>query len=161
MQKVFAVIAIGAALALAGCGKKDEKTVYSDGHNTVSTNASGDHMTITGQNGEKVEFGAGTNAKLPDFAPLYPGANVTSSVTGSGKDGNGGMVGFHTSSPPADVIAFYKAKSGAGGLAQTMDANVNGVMMFAAGKNDNKTSISITASKGTDGTDATVTWSSK
>ena len=163
MQKIFAVLAIGAALALAGCGKKDEKTVYTDGKNTVSTSESGDHMTITGQNGEKVEFGSGASAaaKLPAYAPLYPGATVTSSFTGSGKDGSGGVVAFHTSAAPADVIAFYKDKTAAGGLTQSMNADMNGTLMFAAGKDNDKTSISITATKAAGGTDTTITWGSK
>ncbi|MBV9992859.1 MAG: hypothetical protein JOZ72_16395 [Alphaproteobacteria bacterium] len=163
MQKIFAVIAIGAALALSGCGKKDEKTVYSDGKNTVSTSESGDHMTITGQNGDKAEFSSGASAaaKLPAYAPLYPGASVTSSFTGSGKDGSGGVVAFHTKAAPADVIAFYKDKTAAGGLAQSMNADMNGTLMFAASKDGDKTSISVTATKGTDGTDAQITWGTK
>lgn len=163
MQKMFAVLAIGAAVALAGCGKKDEKTVYSDGGNTITQSQSGDHMTVTGQNGEKMEFGTGAGAasKLPAYAPLYPGATVTSSFSGAGKEGSGGSLAFHTTAAPADVIAFYKDKAAGGGLKQTMNADMNGTMMFTAQNDDNKTQVSITATKGADGTEGQITWSSK
>jgi len=161
MQKIFAVIAIGAAIALVGCGKKDEKTVYNDGKNTVSTSQSGDHMTITGQNGEKVEFGAGTNAKLPDFAPLYPGAKVTTSFTGSGKDGAGGMVAFQVAASAADVVSFYKAKATSAGLAQTMSAEMGDTTTYVAANEKTKHTVSVSATKGSDGTTVQITWSEK
>jgi len=163
MHRIFAVIALGTAVALAGCGKKDEKTVYSDGQHTVTQSSAGDHMTVTGQDGQKMEFGTGANAaaKLPDYAPLYPGATITSSFAGSGKDGSGGSLAFHTTAAPADVIAFYKDKTAGGGLKQSMNADMNGTLMFAAQKDDSKTQISVTATKGANGTDGQVTWSAK
>ena len=97
MRRIVAVMMMGAALGLVGCGKTDTKT-YSDGKgNNVSVSNAGDHMTITGSNGEKVEFGTGASAKMPAYLPLYPGAKVTASFTGQGKDGSGGMVSFHCS----------------------------------------------------------------
>jgi len=162
MQKIFAVVMIGTAVALAACGKKDEqKTVYSDGTNTVTQTGSGDHMTITGSNGEKVEFGSGASAKMPSYLSLYPGAKITSSFTGQGKDGGGGVVTFHAGAAPAQIIAFYKQKAAAAGMSEAMNMETGGTTMFAANNDKAKTSLSVTATKAADGADAQVTWSTK
>ncbi len=161
MQRIFVAVAVGAALTLTACGKKDDKTVYSDGKNTVTASSSGDHMTITGANGEKVEFGSGASAKLPAYLPLFPGAKITASFSGQGKDGAGGVVSFHTSAAPADVIAFYKQKAVAAGMADAMNMETGGTMMYAANNEKAKTQLSVTATKAADGSDAQVTWGSK
>src|ERR1700759_4893896 len=82
MQKLVVAAMIVAAAGLSGCGKKDTK-VYTDSNgNSVAMSNSGDgHMTVTGSNGEKVEIGAGSEAKMPSWLPLYPGAKVTASFT--------------------------------------------------------------------------------
>jgi hypothetical protein len=161
MQKIFAMVALGAAVSLAACGKKDEKTVYSNGGATVTQSSSGDHMTITGANGEKVEFGSGSSAKMPSYLPLYPGANITASFSGQGKDGSGGVVTFHTGATPADVISFYKKKAAAAGMTEAMNMESGGTTLFTAANEKAKTTLSVSATKGTDGTDAQVTWGSK
>lgn len=161
MQKIFAVVMIGAAVSLAACGKKDEKTVYSDGQNTITQSGSGDHMTVTGSNGAKMEFGSGASAKMPSYLPLYPGAKITASFTGQGKDGAGGVVTFHTDAAPGDVIAFYKQKAAAAGMVDAMNMETGGTTMFAANNEKAKTQLSVSATKGSDGTDGQITWGSK
>jgi hypothetical protein len=164
MRKVIAVTMIAAAAAaaaLSGCGRSDTK-VYSDGKSSVAVSNNGDgHMTITGENGAKMEFGAGSQAKLPSYLPLYPGAKVTASFTGQGKDGSGGMVSFHTPAAPAEVIAFYKQKAGAAGMADTMNMDSGGTMVYIAANEKAKSQVSVSATKASDGTDAQVTWGAK
>jgi hypothetical protein len=161
MQKIFAVVVLGAAIGLAACGKKDEKTVYSDGKNTVTQSAAGDHTTITGANGEKMEFGAGSTAKMPAFAPAYPGAKVTASVTANTGKGETGSVQLQTSASPADVIAFYKQKTAASGMAQTVNAEMGTTMIYSAASDASKTQVSVSASKTAEATVVTVTWGPK
>jgi CDGSH-type Zn-finger protein len=162
MRKLFAVAMIGAAVTLAGCGKSNEKT-YTDGNgNSVTTSDNGDgHMTITGANGEKVEFGTGANAKMPSDIPLYPGAKVTASFTGNGKDGSGGVVTFTTTDSPDQVIAFYKQKADSIGLAQTMNMDMGGTKTYVAASDKEKRTLSITATKSSDETTGQVTWGTK
>ena len=162
MRKLFAVAMIGAAVALVGCGKSDTKT-YTDGSgNSITTSKDGDgHMTITGANGEKVEFGTGSSAKMPSDIPLYPGAKVTASFSGQGKDGSGGMVAFTTTASPDDVIAFYKQKAEAIGMAQTMNMDMGGTKSYVAANEKDKRTLSITATKASDGTTGQVTWGTK
>jgi hypothetical protein len=155
---------IAAAATLAGCGKHDTKT-YTDGNgNSVAVSNSGDgHMTITGSNGEKVEFGTGASAmaKMPPYLPLYPGAKVTTSFTGSGKDGSGGMIAFQVSAGTADVVNFYKQKATAAGMAQTMSAEMGDTTTYVAANDKTKQTVSVSATKGSDGTTVQLTWGEK
>ncbi|HVU19635.1 MAG TPA: hypothetical protein VHE09_02820 [Rhizomicrobium sp.] len=162
MRKLVIATMVVAAAGLSGCGKKDTK-VYTDSNgNSVAMSNSGDgHMTVTGSNGEKVEIGAGSQAKMPSWLPLYPGAKVTASFTGQGKDGNAGMVSFSTSDGPEAVIAFYKQKAGAVGMADTMNMNSGGTLVYIAANEKTKTQLSVSATKGGDGTTGQVTWGAK
>jgi hypothetical protein len=162
MRKFIAATMMIAAAALTACGKHDTK-VYSDGKGgSVSvSNTDNGHMTFTGSNGEKVEFGAGSNAKMPSYLPLYPGAKVTASFTGNGKDGSGGMVTFHTADTPDAVVAFYKQKAKAAGMADTMNMNSNNTIMYVGANEKAKSQVTVSATKGSDGTDAQVNWGAK
>lgn len=162
MHKLVAATMIIAAAGLSGCGKKDTK-VYTDSNgNTVAMSNSGDgHMTVTGADGAKVEIGAGSEAKMPSWLPLYPGAKVTASFTGQGKEGAGGMVSFTTADAPEAVIAFYKQKAGASGMADTMNMNSGGTLVYIASNEKAKTQLSVSASKGGDGTTGQVNWGAK
>ena len=157
---------IGAALSLVACGKSDTKTYTDDKGNSVSVttnNGSGNdgHMTITGSNGEKVEIGTGASAKMPSDLPLFPGATVTASFSGQGKDGSGGMVAFHTTASPADVIAFYKQKAEASGMAQTAMMDMGGTQTYVAANEKQNRSVSVSVTKGSEGSDAQITWGTK
>jgi hypothetical protein len=160
MRAFVTVVMIGAAVGLSGCGKSGTKT-YSTGNGSVTVSNSNDHMTITGSNGEKVEIGSGTDAKLPSFLPLYAGATVQSSFTGNGKDGSGGMVSFHAHAAPADIIGFYKDKSTAAGMAQTMTADMGGTSTYVAANDKTKQTMSVSATKDADGTTVQLTWGMK
>jgi len=154
-----------AALSLAACGKSDTKTYTDEKGNrvTVTNNGGGNdgHMTITGSNGEKVEIGTGASAKMPSDLPLYPGASITASFSGQGKDGAGGMVAFHTKAAPADVIAFYKQRAEAAGMAQTAMMDMGGTQTYVAASEKQNRSVSVSATKASDGSDAQVTWGTK
>jgi hypothetical protein len=164
MRTFVAVSLIAAAAVLASCGKHDTKT-YTDGNgNSVAVSNSGDgHMTITGSNGEKMEIGSGASAtaKMPSYLPLYSGAKVTTSITGNGKDGVGGMVAFQVAASPADVVNFYKEKTTAAGMAQTMSAEMGDTTTYVAANEKTKHTVSISATKGSDGTTVQITWSEK
>ncbi len=176
MRTNFAVAAIAAALTLAGCGKHDQNsstttTANSDGTTTTTTTTSSgggaNHMTITGSNGEKVEIGTGSSAKLPDYLPMYPGGAITSSFTGSGKDGGGGVVVFHAKgADPAAIIAFYKDKAKAAGMADKMNMDMGGTLTYVASNEDTdagkvkggKKTLTVSATKKDGGVDVQLTW---
>ena len=165
MRAVFIAASLSVCLVVAGCGKGSEKTVVipgKDGNVTVSTSGDSQHMTINSANGTasyEINANGGVHATMPDFAPLYPGAKVTSSIVANNPNGTrGAQVVFTVSAQPSDVIAFYKQKAGAANLAQSVDANINGTMMFEAGKD--KKSLVVSASSGNGGTQVSVIWGS-
>ena len=162
MRKFVVVSMAVAAAGLTGCGKSGTK-VYSNGKESVAVSQSGDHMTMTGSNGEKVEIGDNqdVSGKLPAYLPMYPGGQVKSSVFGNGKDGLGGMVMFHTNAAAADIIAFYKSKASAAGMADTMDMNSGGTILYAGNNDKTKETVQVAATKSNDGTNVQLTWSGK
>jgi hypothetical protein len=166
-MRTFIVVAVIAAAAagLTGCGKSGTK-VYSDGKNTVAVSGTdAGHMTITGSNGEKVEIGGKQDigGQMPSYLPMYPGGDVKSSMIGNGKDGMGGLVVFHTKAASADIIAFYKGKATAAGMADTMDMNSGNTTMYVGTNDKTKQSVQVAATKASDGsgTDVQLTWSNK
>jgi hypothetical protein len=162
MRIASAVAIIAAAAAFTGCGKNESK-VYSDGKGSVSVSSSGDHITMTGQNGEKVEIGGAqdVSGKLPPYLPMYPGGEVKSSFFGNGKDGAGGVVMFHTKAAAQDIISFYKKKAAAAGMSDAMDMNSGGTILYAGTNEKTKESMQVAATKSSDGTDVQLTWSGK
>src|SRR5271154_983271 len=114
MRAVFVALSLSLCVAAAGCGQKIGKgtTVTIPGQNgAVTVSTSGDQMTMKSADGKAmVEINSNGlgHANLPDYAPLYPGAKVTASISGTGNDGGGAMVAFNVSAAPSDVIAFYK-----------------------------------------------------
>jgi hypothetical protein len=163
MRTALVAISLSVCFVVTGCGKSSEHTYATkDGNVTVSNSGDVQHMTMHSTDGTAtmdVNSNGGVQATMPDFAPLYPGATVTSSLVGHNTNGTtGAQVMFAVSAPPSDVIAFYKQKSAAAGLVQAVDATMNDTMMYEAAK-DKKT-ILVSATKGTKGTQVSVTWGS-
>ena len=158
----FGVIALCLAMGVlvAACGKSADKnsvTISGNGGNVTVSGDSG-HMIMKSDDGKttvEVNSNGIGNVAMPDFAPLYPGAKVLSSVTGSG-NGGGAMVMFKVAAAPADIIAFYKQKTAAAGMGETLNASEGAGMMFVASK-DKKT-VQVIATKSDSGTQVQVIW---
>jgi hypothetical protein len=82
-------------------------------------------ITATGKEGKgafKVESGKGTfrvgsggGENVPDWVPVYPGAEVSGSMTTTGARSAEGSVSFDSRDDPAEVLSFYAGKlNGAG-----------------------------------------------
>lgn len=126
---------------LAACGDS-EKTSYSNP-------ATGETVTMQSGNGLQ----APTN--MPDFAPLYPGAQIENVVqaTSSNESGaqRGAMLTFSTPEPPETVATFYREKLDASDLKDRNDASMNGTLMLTAGSNeDSDRGVQITVMPATD-----------
>lgn len=130
-------------LALAACGGAEKETTTIDtgkGKMVVSQDGDGQGETrieATGENGERVAMTAGPAAawpaNAPDFAPALPGATVVHTI--GAKDGKSvsQMVMYETTrQTPTEVIAFYKAKAAAAGLAKVTEIAAGGNFMFGA-----------------------------
>jgi hypothetical protein len=160
-MRALKMMMLGLCVAIAGCGQKSDKTTTITGSNgSMTVTGNGSHMVIKSDNGKStVEYSAGgdVHADMPDFAPLYPGAKVTSSMNGTGNGGNSGaMVTMTVSAPAADVITFYKQKATAAGFTEKMTMNEGNAQMYIAAKD--KKSLQVTATSGGDGTQVQIVW---
>jgi hypothetical protein len=106
-------------------GPKGEKA-------TINAHADGQNgaVEINGPDGS-VKFGAGANAKMPEWIPAYPGATATANFSIQGGDGSGGTFSFTTKDSLDAVVAFYnRSLTGAGFKITT---NVTGTANGASG----------------------------
>jgi len=157
MRLVLVATAV-AAVSLAACGKAEEKRqqpavqVTKDGYTVTSKDGSA--TVVTGK--------AAAAAKAPDFAPLYPGAKVESSVAGIGNDkADGGTLVYKVAAKPDAVVAFYKQKAAAEGFKTEMDANMGAANMFAAGDEASGKALQVIASAADGGSSVQVIWATK
>lgn len=98
----------------------------------------------------------------PAFAAIYPGGEIDGQPTaGSGEAGDGGMVTFTTDASPDAVVAFYKSRAEAAGLASTAGLNQGDARAYgAAGTGEDGASLQVVASPGEEGqTSVLLTWS--
>jgi hypothetical protein len=156
MRFVIAAAAI-AALSLTACGKKPENDKP-----TVTASAGG-YTVKSGDGSATIATGAAAVATaaggLPDFAPLYPGAQVQSTAAGLGNDeAKGGMVVFTTSDSPDQVMAFYKTKAQANGMAAQLDANMGAARQFAASDEASGRGLQVIVSGETGATQVQLIW---
>jgi hypothetical protein len=164
MRAAFVALSLSVCVIVAGCGKSSERTYATkDGNVTVTSSGNNaEHMTVNSANGTAtidINANGGAHAAMPDFAPLYPGAKVTSSIVGNNSNGSkGAQVSFTVAASPSDVIAFYKKNIDAAGLPQTLNMSQGDSMMLVAGKD--KKSVAVTVTKQDAGSQVLVIWGS-
>jgi hypothetical protein len=112
-----------------------------------------------------VKFGAGSAAKLPDWAPIYPGVNPQATFSMQGKDGDGGTFQFTTKDPSKNVLSFYEQslkQAGfriSGNLATDTGASSGG--MLSAENTDAKRTIVVTVGSDNGATNVNVVFGTK
>ena len=154
------LIILAACLALAACGKSDKdkkEVIVSDGNGAVSVTGNGEHMTIKSDDGKttvNINANGLGDVKLPDYAPLYPGAKTQGMVTA--KNESGGTVAFETGASPQQVIDFYKQKTAAAGLAEKMNMAAGTGITFMA--SDDKKTLQVVAAKTDSGSHVQIFW---
>ncbi|MBV7257841.1 hypothetical protein KCG44_13730 [Pacificimonas sp. WHA3] len=166
------LIFVGAAcLALAACdsGNDAREASRGEGRETASgafgetgsggsysVREDGEETTLTvatdGENGDvQIRSGGSAGAYLPDFAPLYPGAEIDPDAAGAaagmmsapggafsqnmGVEGDGfegGMVSFSSDDEAADIVAFYRARARDAGLEVENIMDTGSMHVFAA-----------------------------
>lgn len=140
--------AAAGGLILAGCGDRRSHTVTDP------------------DTGERVTVESGTGARaptnMPDFAPLYPGARIESSMAGtsSGESGakRGGMVTFRVNAGAEQVAAFYRQALDRSDLSERNEVNMNGVLMVTGNAPDNPDrGLQVSIASNTDGPGSFVT----
>jgi hypothetical protein len=82
-------------------------------------------LEINGPNGS-MQFGAGANAKIPDWVPVYPGSTPTGNFSMQSGDGSGGTLTFTTKDSAEAVLAFYNRSVTSAGFKITGTVNGSG-----------------------------------
>jgi len=164
MKRTALVLAAG--IVLAACGS-DEVTVAqnADGKVTKSsdgtinvTTTDGASATIVTEGGALSASSAKVAETLPAFAPLYPGAKVISTMTGSDAGGgSGSVVVLESADSLADITAFYDGRIAASGVKQQMKMDQDGSAMRAVGNADGKSGAMISISDGGDARTISIT----
>jgi hypothetical protein len=148
---------------VAGCDQHPSKTVKIKGKDgNVSVTSVGGHVTVKADDGKTmIEINSNSlgSLKLPDFAPVYPGAQVKGSVTAQTE--GGGTILLETPDAPDKVIAFYKGKANSAGLAEKLSMMGEGGATYLASADDEKKTLQVVVAKNAAGSQVQVTWVAK
>jgi hypothetical protein len=67
-------------------------------------------VEVKTKEGTTATVGAGSEADVPSWVPVYPGATITNNFTAKSDEGEGGSFGFVTTDSVQQVINFYEDK---------------------------------------------------
>ena len=146
MRRIF--MAGTMLLALAGCGGGTPKA----GNSASAENSSGASLTSPDGRSEGRSGGA-TLSGLPDGIPAYPHASRNGSLQFGDPSEEGEMraMGFTTTDPPLDVIAFYSDAAAAAGFREVQRV-ASGPSLAIGFERDNGDVMNVTATANPRGT---------
>ncbi|HKR25447.1 MAG TPA: hypothetical protein VJS15_09325 [Allosphingosinicella sp.] len=127
-----AIITGAALLALAGCGGGSSES--SGEAERRARQAPPDINIVTPDAKAEIRSGAAALAGLPAGIPAYPGADTTASVqvSGTAPESQGGIHGFRTNDPPAQVVDFYAAAAERAGYRIAQRSSFGATAMLTA-----------------------------
>lgn len=159
MKSNLAVVAVFLTVAIAGC---DERAAVPAKPMQVDTAEARDGRVdavapAATPNATSLKV---ANGAVPQFAEVYPDAEVEGEpLTAGGAAGPGGMVTFVTDAQPDAVIAFYRERAEAAGLATMMSLNQGAARAYGAQKQATGASVNVVAAPSEDRTSVQLTWS--
>lgn len=90
---------------------QEGKLSFETDEGEVTISATGDPeegmLTVTKDGEEAMQFGSGEIQDVPDWVPLYPGAEATGTYSASTPDGIGGSFQMNSTDSVDDVLAYY------------------------------------------------------
>lgn len=96
----------------------------------------------------------------PSFAAVYPDGEVQGApLTAAGPAGDGGVLTFTTEANPDAVIAFYRERAEAAGLATMMALNQGEARAYGAQHQGSGASLNVVAAPADTLTSVQLTWS--
>jgi hypothetical protein len=133
-------------LALAACGRGGNGADRQANQAAPPAPAPANITIATPEGTAEIRTGAG--AALPAGLPAYPGAqpNAAVEVSGGAPQNQGGIYGFRTSDPPAQVIAFYAEAARRGGYTIANELNMGATATLTAQKGPGE-AVNITATQ--------------
>lgn len=137
-----------------------EATVENEGGGQAKVDLENGQLSVQTAQGQFV-VGQGSRFNTPTGFPegleAYPGASITSTMSGTTPEGTTNMLVFQTPDAPDKVIAFYKAAY-EDKFKNKASANSNGALMLMYSAPDSEAGIVINAAPGADGkTEVSVT----
>lgn len=136
-----------ALLALAGCGEP----AATPQAGTAEAPAQGSFATPDGKS--EARTGGDALTGLPEGIPPYPGADplATIRISGDAAEGEGRVIGFRTTDPPPQVVAFYANAAERAGF-RIEDRRDMGPSAMLTAERDNGEVLSVNASGMASGT---------
>ena len=166
MKRSVAAVAVALTVGLTGCNERSEAApeIESPAAMPETAPAEAAPVAVAAPAGEAVAASADAAPidGAPVFAALYPGAQADAPATvASGPTGPGGLITFTTEAAPEAVIAFYRQRAEAAGLAPVMAMNQGEARAYgAAARKENGATLQVVASPGEGGlTSVQLTWS--
>ncbi len=128
MKRGMAIAAVLATVGLAGCDDRSGATEAPEGRTQGQAAApKAASPAAAGVTAPPAVEGA------PAFAVLYPDASPTGAPTlAEGPSGPGGLTTFVTKASPEEVVAFYRERAEAEGLASVMAMNQGDAQAYGA-----------------------------
>lgn len=163
MKRSVAAVAVALTVGLIGCDDRSEAAPEpSPPAADAPAAAAAPLAEAAPSDAVSAPVGAASIDGAPAFAALYPGAQAAGPATvATGPTGPGGLITFTTEAAPEAVVAFYRQRAEAAGLAPVMAMNQGEARAYgaAARKTDGPT-LQVVASPGEGGlTSVQLTWS--
>ncbi|MFA4894346.1 hypothetical protein [Brevundimonas sp.] len=138
MKRMLAAAALTATLAVTGCGQGPAQDADAAAEAAVDTAAAPVAVEPAPAVAAPTPGGPQPAAPgAPAFAVVYPGGTVSGPATvAQGPDGPGGILSFTTDATPDRVIAFYRQRAEAAGLASVMAMNQGEARAYGAAAGD-------------------------
>lgn len=164
MKRSVAAVAVALTVGLIGCDERSEAAPETalpppaDAPAEIPPVAAAARVAAD----SAAPAGAASIDGAPAFAALYPGAQADGPATvANGPTGPGGLITFTTDAAPDAVVAFYKQRAEAAGLAPVMAMNQGEARAYgAAARTANGATLQVVASPGEAGlTSVQLTWS--
>lgn len=136
MKRMFAAAALTATLAAAGCGPSPAQDAVAPDEAALDATARAAPEAATPA-AATTTSAAPAAPGAPVFAVVYPGGTLSGPATvAQGPDGPGGILSFTTDAAPETVIAFYRQRAEAAGLASVMAMNQGEARAYGAAAED-------------------------
>ncbi len=134
MKRTLAVAALMAALAMAGCSQAPADEAPAAAGAVAAADAAAPAAAVPTESSAAATPAA---PGAPAFAVVYPGGTALGPVTvARGPDGPGGILSFTTEATPDAVVAFYRQRAEAAGLASVMAMNTGEARAYGAAAGD-------------------------
>ena len=161
MKSSLAVVAVVMTVAIAGCDERAATpSATPSAKADIAAGAQSRAEAAAASPAPPAPAAISGEGSVPQFAALYPNAEVEGEpLAAGGAAGPGGMVTFVTDAQPDAVIAFYRERAEAAGLATMMSLNQGAARAYGAQKQATGASVNVVAAPSEDRTSVQLTWS--